>query len=186
MRLFLAITPDESCRVALARDVAPLREEVTGVRWVRDEHVHATLFFLGEVDEGRRSALARAVGPVVAGHPSFMAHLAGGGAFPNWRRPRIAWIGFLDPEPVGRLAADVVRACGALGFQSSRDFQPHVTLGRVTRALASSERARLEEGLLALTGPYPFAVPRVEVVHSKLHAGGPRHSVIEGWPLGPA
>jgi 2'-5' RNA ligase len=186
VRLFLAVTPDEECRRRLVRDTSPLRG-IGAVRWVREEFLHATLAFLGDVDERRRDEILRTVGPVVARHATFSSELSGGGAFPDWKRPRVIWIGFRDPGSIGRLGEDVRRACATIGFTADHArFTPHLTLGRVRSQLGRGEQDRLQEALLALAGPYRFTVERVELVQSILGAGGPRHLVIDELRLGKA
>lgn len=186
MRLFLAVSPDEACRERLARDLAPLRAAVPGIRWVREQQVHATLVFLGEVGEAGRSAVVGAVAPVAARHASFSASLGGGGAFPGWDRPRVVWLGFEDRGPIGALGAAVGRACATVGFPVERDFRPHLTLGRVRDALDRATAERVAAALAALPGPYRFPVRHVDLVRSEPAAKGAVHVVIDRLPLGGA
>jgi 2'-5' RNA ligase len=184
VRLFLAITPDAACRARLARDMGPLHAEGDGIRWVRTDLLHVTLAFLGEVDEERRGMVREQVAPVAAAHPPFVARLSAGGVFPDWKRPRVVWIGFDDPGQLTRLGTDVGRVCASLGFRVDRAFRPHLTIGRVKAALSPTQRDRLARDLEALVGPYPFEVTRVELIQSELGPGGPRHTVLDSLPLG--
>ena len=52
MRLFFAIELGDALLDLLDESTAPLRAEAPEVAWVRREHRHLTLKFLGEVDEG--------------------------------------------------------------------------------------------------------------------------------------
>jgi len=185
VRLFIAVSPDQACRARLAQDLAPLLAE-PGVRWVRPEQLHITLAFLGEVDAARREGIVAAVTPVVARHRAFEGRLAGSGAFPNWQRPRVIWLGFNPPEALLALGTDVQRTCAAIGFPMDRAFRPHLTIGRMQSVPAAAARAHVRDAVARIGGPYPFPVSRVELVHSVLGSGGSRHTVIHEFPLGGA
>jgi 2'-5' RNA ligase len=115
--------------------------------------LHVTLKFLGETPETSVDGIVRAAEAVALGVPAFAVRLRGAGAFPNFRRPRVVWIGIEPAEPLVRLATALDEACARLGFaRETRGFAAHLTLGRVKRELGPGEGVALERmgGALAL------------------------------------
>ena len=142
MRLFFAIELHDELRGALHHAVAPLRATEPDIAWVRPEKLHLTMKFLGEVPEGGVETLARAAGAVAARHRPLELTLGGVGAFPNFRRARVVWMGVASEPRLELLHHDLEVACGDAGFEvEGRPFRPHITLGRV-RAPLSLDRAR--------------------------------------------
>ena len=126
MRLFIAIELPEEAKKELAR----LRMDIPGARWVPSDQIHLTLSFLGEVDE---AALERLTVQLARIHMTeFRIRFGGTGCFPDRRRPRVLWAG-LEPEPsLIALAARVREALLTCGIpQEERPFSPHITLGRI-------------------------------------------------------
>jgi 2'-5' RNA ligase len=66
MRLFVAVDLSAEARQAIAaeqqRIAAALDDRRTSLKWVRPEHMHLTLVFLGSVDDVRVPAVVDAVG----------------------------------------------------------------------------------------------------------------------------
>jgi len=103
------------------------------VRWVRPEGIHLTLKFFGNVPEEKIPLLAQAASSVAQKFGAFRLRLAGLGAFPSERRPRVVWTGLQgDIKELTRLQQQLEEAFVPLGFPpEGRPFVPHVTLGRV-------------------------------------------------------
>lgn len=143
MRLFLALELPAATADEIAAAVAPLRGDPTsGISWVPTHKLHLTLKFLGDADEARVAALAQASDRVAARYHPFEMELAGVGAFPNFRRPRVVWMGVESEPRLELLHHDVELAASAAGYEvEGRPFRPHVTLARM-REPVSTEHAR--------------------------------------------
>jgi 2'-5' RNA ligase len=126
MRLFIAIELPEEAKKELAR----LRMDIPGARWVPSDQIHLTLSFLGEVDEAALERLTGQLARITL--PEIEIHFSGTGCFPDRRRPRVLWIG-LEPNPrLNSLATRVREAVLACGIpQEERPFSPHITLARI-------------------------------------------------------
>ena len=137
MRLFFAIELAEPLRAALDHATAPLRVAEPGIAWVPPAKLHLTMKFLGEVPEQDAPRLVGVAEAVAARHQLFEMTIGGVGAFPNFRRARVVWIG-VAPEPrLELLHHDLEVACGEAGFEvEGRPFRPHITLARVRTPLA--------------------------------------------------
>ncbi len=146
MRLFLALELPSATADELHVVVEPLREREPALAWVPTHKLHLTLKFLGDADEARVAALGQACERVAARHRTFDMQLAGVGAFPNFRRPRVVWMG-VEAEPrLELLHHDVEVAAADVGYEvEGRPFRPHVTLARVREPLPA-DRARAFAG----------------------------------------
>jgi 2'-5' RNA ligase len=142
MRLFFAIELDDALRTALDHAIVPLRAAEPGLAWVRSEKLHLTMKFLGDVSDAGAARLAAAADAVAAQHRPFEMVLGGVGAFPNFRRASVVWMGIESEPRLELLHHDLELACVDAGFTvEGRPFRPHITLARV-RAPLSLDRAR--------------------------------------------
>lgn len=142
MRLFFAIELDDEIRVALHQAVAPLRAGEPDLAWVRPEKLHLTMKFIGDADEADVERLGGAAEAVAARHRPFELTIGGVGAFPNFRRARVVWMGVAGDAKLELLHHDLELACSDAGFEvEGRPFRPHITLARV-RSPLTLDRAR--------------------------------------------
>ncbi|MCC6929216.1 MAG: RNA 2',3'-cyclic phosphodiesterase [Gemmatimonadaceae bacterium] len=140
MRLFVAVTLPDDVRESIARATAELRSAAPRVRWVRPEVLHLTVKFLGERPHGDERRIGDALRPSLAQASGCDATIRGAGAFPNFRRPRVVWLGMHPLAPLAAIARHVDDSLLALGIaRESRPFRAHVTLGRVAPHLATGD-----------------------------------------------
>jgi 2'-5' RNA ligase len=186
VRLFLAVNLPERARRGIREAAAPLREAAPDGAWVREENLHVTLKFLGDVDdETRVAALREALSAAVGRHRAFDVALAGAGAFPNLRAPRIVWFGMEREPRLELLHHDVETACAALGYEvDGRPFRPHVTLARLRGALAPPAARALAAAARGVRWSADVTVGSVDLMRSTLGAGGSRYDLLHAAPLG--
>ena len=134
MRLFIAIEIPPEIKQGIAKVQEQLRE-TTGANagWTRPEGIHLTLKFLGEVEESRIDEIRKALTAAVGANNKLNLEIAGAGAFPNEKNPRVLWLGITgDVEKLGSLQAAAENAMTGLGFErEDRKFSPHLTLARI-------------------------------------------------------
>ncbi len=133
MRTFVAIPLPSECHRMLEQNQGKLRATGADVRWVAVSSIHLTLKFLGEIDTALVPRLSDSLRAACDTQTSFSLRVHGLGCFPNLRNPRVIWCG-IDGEIqlLGQVRSKVEQACSPLGFApEERDFQPHLTLGRV-------------------------------------------------------
>lgn len=189
LRLFVALEVPEEMKSRLAALQAALRRDVPGLQaaWVRPGQMHLTLRFLGAVPAPRVSPLLDSLRQALAGAPALQLEVAGVGAFPGWRHPRVVWVGVVDRSPdrgLERLQQAVQSATHDFAGQpADAAFHPHVTLARVKQVPDPGvlEHWAEGEGRGVLGG---WSVREVVLVRSQLEAGGSRHTVLEALPLG--
>ena len=172
MRAFLAIELPSAVRRRLGEVQRALAEAENGWRWSRPESIHLTLRFLGDVapeDVVKAKPGWRAAASSVA---AFTIHIAGLGAFPSQRRPRVIWAGIVEEPPTGRLFELAQR------FDAASPFTPHLTLARAAdhRARMPSSRESVDCGTAA--------VSEVVLFQSQLRPQGALHTALERFLLG--
>jgi RNA 2',3'-cyclic 3'-phosphodiesterase len=146
---------------------------------------HLTLRFLGDTDPADLDRIAAALAAAFRDRPAFEFTLAGIGAFPSPRRPRVVWIGVTDgADELRALAARLADALASVGVPPEPEpFVPHVTLFRV-RSPRDLDRAR---ALLDGHAPAPPArtvrVSTVVLKESVLGRDGPHHRTVRAFPL---
>jgi RNA 2',3'-cyclic 3'-phosphodiesterase len=178
-RLFVALAPDPSTRERLAAAAAGLRAALgpaaRDLRFVAPAALHLTVRFLGDVEDARLAEVSAALAAAAAGTPPLALEVRGGGAFPDARRPRAAFLAVHgDLGPLGALAAALETRLVAAGFPPERhSFRPHLT---VARTRDRRRPAGLVEALAAAAPePIPWRAREVTLFQSHLGAGGARH-----------
>lgn len=158
------------------------RRMAPGVRWVKADHLHITLRFLGDVEDRKAEALIDGLESLVEMAP-FRFNLAGIGAFPDRKRPRVIWTGIdKGKEEVVSLAETVERIVESCGLpREPKRFSPHVTLGRV-KSPASFDDFWAEAEATPFVGKAVDA-NSVRLIWSTLTSHGPVYRDVESFPL---
>jgi len=174
MRCFLAIELPVEISDRLAQLGARLRRCPVRATWVRAEHMHLTLRFLGETDDDACGAVVAHLRACMRGVAVFELHVQGAGAFPNARRPSVVWAG-AGPltgalETVQARCEEAARLAGLA--PESKPFHPHITLARVKDRQPSPELTHAIERERAFTAG-EFVVRGVSLFSSELTPRGP-------------
>jgi 2'-5' RNA ligase len=190
IRSFIAIELPASLTALLATVQQELREilgpSARAVKWTRPEGTHLTLQFLGDVPASRLGQIeAGIVRACEKSEGPLMLEVRGIGTFPNLhppptRMPRVIWMGLGGKESdLARLHAlrqAVVDELRPLGFKPDKEFNPHLTLGRVRDGISPADLQALVE-VLAYPDERPvaagtFPVTAVSLMKSELKPGG--------------
>jgi RNA 2',3'-cyclic 3'-phosphodiesterase len=167
VRLFAAIDLSPETQDAMAaeqkRIAASLGASAAPLKWVRPDHAHLTLVFLGEVDAAAVPLLVDTFGLDVA-VPPFDIVFSGIGVFPARGAPRVLWIGIgAGGSPLSTVQIALTARVSARGIPiEARDFHPHLTLARWTRSRPSDRHRALAAGR-------PGAVARQRVEWATLY-----------------
>lgn len=162
MRLFVALDIDDPIRERIARFVEGVRNFAPDARWAKEESLHVTLKFIGEQAESSVDRIKEALA-ATAGR-STQVVFRGYGFFPTPNSARVFWIGMEAGPELAALAAEVDAKLTPLGIaKEERNFTPHLTLARSSRASGAPGRRkedgprrtfhRLQEKLSALPAP---------------------------------
>jgi 2'-5' RNA ligase len=180
-RLFVALELPSAAREALGRWRSAFVSEISGLRLVRPEDLHATLCFLGSRPEKEIDQIAAAC-RVAAGEPA--ADSAFGEAL--WlpaRRPRVLAVSLSDPDrTIARIQSVLSSALVRGGWYApeSRPFLGHVTVARVGRD------ARIRRVELPAPPTSAMSCSRVTLYRSRLSSAGARYESLASVELGSA
>lgn len=137
IRTFICIELAEKVRQRIADLQTDLKKYNAKIRWVNPKSIHLTLKFLGDVDEHSINDIAYATETACQGISPISIGINQTGAFPNFRRPRVLWVGV--DEPTGfllQLAKNIEKELAELGYpKEKRKFSPHLTIGRIKSLL---------------------------------------------------
>jgi 2'-5' RNA ligase len=187
MRIFVAVALNAALREAVAGLRSRLNAAASSLRWVPPGNLHLTLKFLGEIAERRVARVTDAVREVAGRARPFSIVLAGMGAFPSPRRPRVVWVGVgQGADELVALARDLDTTLRRMKFpKEARPFRPHLT---VARAKQSGPVPDLAGPLGALGGVVvgTQAVDALFVMESMLHPSGAIYRPVEEMRLGEA
>jgi 2'-5' RNA ligase len=181
MRSFIALEMPPAVKEHAAGLIRELRSSGAGMKWVEPANLHLTLKFLGEVDPGLLPEVKAALERACAATPALELAVAGCGAFPGLKRPKVAWLGLSGQvEELAGLAEAVQAAVEPLGFAPERrGFKAHLTLGRLRRGKRGGKKgpstAPLSRELAALAGHVGprFLGDQVVLMKSTLTSSGP-------------
>lgn len=174
MRQFLGIPLPEDVRRSAAAARIALMVPGAGWRFAREEGLHVTIRFLGEVDPARRDELDDAWREAARGAGRLTLRLRGAAVFPSARRPRVLAVRVCDEGgegSLGRLADRVERAACEYGFPpAGRPFDAHVTLARARRGVRVDSPTVEHVGDLGA-----FIAEHLVLYRSELDRGGSRY-----------
>jgi 2'-5' RNA ligase len=173
IRTFIAVELPVEIHETLRQLQAILRGSLPDARWTKATNIHLTMKFLGDVEISRINAISAALKNIAYQFDPFTMSLAGIGAFPNSRKPRIIWVGLEEgADELVQMAKQIEGAMRRLGFPNEkRPFRPHLTVGRVrnlkhpmvmTEGLERADVGNLGE----------FTVQRISLIKSQLDPAG--------------
>lgn len=175
MRCFLAVDVPEDIKDRMSK----LQQELAGLdtRLVDKESMHFTLKFLGEVDEGKMKAVAKAASGIKT--PRFTVRIRGIGFFPAAGFIRVVWAG-TESEQFLSLHIAVNEALSSV-FPKEKPV-PHLTLARV-------RTQKYREELLEFARRHEnedfgaFAPDKITLKKSTLTSKGPVYEDVEVFEL---
>lgn len=168
-RLFFALWPDETLCDALLQHSKPWLRKSNG-RVVRQENLHITLAFLGNVDATQQTCVGQMADRVSS--EAFRLEL---NCLAYWPQPRVVWAG-TDETPVAFVELAMALQKGARDCGLNIDRRPpvaHLTLKRKVSKALSGEKIE----------PLDWGVTEFYLVASKTHADGVEYQRLRSWPL---
>jgi RNA 2',3'-cyclic 3'-phosphodiesterase len=133
MRMFFAFEIPAPIVEYLSGVTEGLARRVDGIRWVKNDGIHITVKFLGEVAESKIAPMHEALKPAGEIYAPIPACLDKIDAFPNKRRARVIVVTLSQGvETMQTIFSQVEERLDALMEieREERAFLPHITLGR--------------------------------------------------------
>ncbi|HNQ89467.1 MAG TPA: RNA 2',3'-cyclic phosphodiesterase [Verrucomicrobiota bacterium] len=188
-RAFVALDLSEPLRKTIRRLQQDARACVDhpALRWVHPDLLHLTLLFYATVPVPLLPQLESALESACQGTGTLALRLAGTGAFPDLRSPRVLWVGITgDVGRLHTLQQRVTRASAPFAAPiDDRPFHPHLTIGRIRSPLDTPSLRNLRNALEAAT-PGESGVWTLEAAHlirSELTPHGPKYTPLRRFPL---
>ena len=176
VRAFIAVEPSDEARAEVARVASAVGSAgVNGARPVRDEGLHITLRFLGDVDIEDVPRVAEAARAASLRVEPFELELGGVGAFPTLGRARALFVGVDGEIETLTLLRDSIEAeLSKVGFRrDGRRFSPHITVARIRdRVSRPDRRAIVEAARSANHARVAFRVDALRLFQSTLTPEG--------------
>src|SRR5436190_14940968 len=181
MRLFIAIDLDDGARSAIAGEQKRLAAAFgdsrrSSIKWVRPDHMHLTLVFLGEVDEGRAAPIIEEAGADLPHNP-FDLQFEGVGVFPPRGAPNVLWLGVTTgAEPAIALQQAVGGRVRQHGVPlDTRPFHPHLTLARYRNSRPADRQQVMSMKFHEVASVH---VDHVTLYQSRLSPAGPSYTTL--------
>ena len=184
-RTFVALEIPTDLGATVIDYIKDLRDKVPGVSasWSREDSLHLTLKFLGEVPVARIDDVSAAASAAVRASGPFELILADSGVFPSRGKPNVLWIGIEDPQAgLPAVHQRLEEELAARGFaRDTRAYHPHLTIARIRKPhgakdLAAAHRASDFAG-------QTFTAQELVVFRSELLPQGSRHTAISRHAL---
>ncbi|HEY4789319.1 MAG TPA: RNA 2',3'-cyclic phosphodiesterase [Bacteroidales bacterium] len=134
MRSFIAV--DISPTPEIRNLIADLKQNLRGLdlKYTEINNYHITLSFLGEIPDVEVNAICKDLGMIIFNRIELS--LAGLGVFKSGSNPQVVWIGIKTDDNFIKLWEHVNQTISNYGFKTDkREFSPHLTIGRVRKAL---------------------------------------------------
>ena len=185
MRAFVAVELTEEIRAALGRALDGLARTGAPVKWTASKNLHLTLKFLGAVAEEDVPRAVEILRKCAAAAAPFELAIAGIGAFPDLRRPRVIFArGVETPASATALAKRLDREMTRVGAERERrPLRAHITLGRVRKP---GRMDALKEHMEKLDARDfgRMTVNEIALIKSDLTPDGPIYTAVECAALG--
>lgn len=185
-RVFCAVELPSSVRKKLIEHISRLRELAPDVQasWSREQNLHLTLKFLGQVQTSRLDRLSKAAATATSRISTIQLSIEETGVFPKHGKPRVLWVGVKDEsDGLRELHRRLEDACDREGFaKEDRTFHPHLTLARLRNPQSAHQLVTAHKQLHF--DPTPVTVSELLVFRSELSPKGSKYSVISRHALG--
>ena len=162
MRLFIAALLPREIQSGIDEYIKTIRPRCEGVKWERREKLHITLKFLGNVEDSKAKQISSVLSGIVDNNAPLSMEIQRFGGFPALSNPRIIFVGLTDNPSLSEIHATINSELEPHGFdKESRNFIPHVTIGRVKSkfrvkgTIPPPSRVRFEINEIALIRSVP-------------------------------
>lgn len=184
-RAFIAIELPDDIREIVYRALNPTMNKLAQyVKWVEQNNLHLTLRFLGQIDSNVQEKIKNSLLQVTTAYSPMLFTLNELGVFPNWREPRVLWMGLhvVSGELIS-LQKEIESIVQKAGLKpENQRFHPHITIGRVKST--NDFVARCWRGTKLPQMPN-FWVKDVVIFKSTLLPTGPIYEPIQKFQLSP-
>ena len=179
IRTFISFDTPEHIRREMKILQDELKDSHADVKWESIDKFHATIKFLGNVEETLLPKVLSTCEQSLSTGSSFGIAYQSLGCFPNKKNPRVIWIGCDNPDGKLLQIKNILdKALLSLGFGiEDRPFHPHITLGRIRTPKGFSDLLPMLENLTFHR--YEAVIAEIIVFKSILKPEGSSYSIIK-------
>jgi 2'-5' RNA ligase len=179
IRTFIAFDTPDHIRNEMKILQDELKKSRADVKWEPIDKFHATIKFLGNIEEALLPKVLSTCEQSLTTCSSFGIAYQSLGCFPNKKNPRVIWIGCDNPDgKLLQIKNTLDKALFPLGFEiEDRPFHPHITLGRIKIPKGFSDLLPMLENLTFHR--YEAVIEEIIVLKSILKPEGSSYSIIK-------
>ncbi|RPI74339.1 MAG: RNA 2',3'-cyclic phosphodiesterase [Desulfobacteraceae bacterium] len=184
-RSFLAFELSGPLKETMHRVSRELKKTALDAKWVKVDHIHLTLMFLGDIEEQSINQIDTAARAACGLYAPFSVSLKSMGCFPNKKKARVLWLGVGgDLSRMAGFQKILQKDLNPLNVkEEDREFKPHLTLGRFR---TPGNQSHLLDSILQqyqnLTSPM-ISLAELVLFKSDLKPGGAIYTKLKTWPL---
>ena len=176
MRLFIAINFKENEKKQIQNVIREIEKNSIQGRFVKNEHMHLTLEFLGEVTEEKVPVIKNAIKQIT--FEPFTMNLSSLGYFKR-RQGDIYWLGIEHNDTLFEIQARLHDSLIREGFElENRPYKPHITIGRKVKMKENFSTDALSNRISGIN----INVDKVDLMKSEFINGKLAHSIIYTYP----
>jgi RNA 2',3'-cyclic 3'-phosphodiesterase len=180
VRSFLALEIPADTVAYVKGIIDRLAKRTEGVRWVKNDGIHVTIKFLGEIEEAMAETIKEVLGPVGGRYAPVKARLGQLDAFPSMRSARVIIVKLKEGvEKIQVIFSDIEEGLEGIHVErEKRGLVPHITLGRsrIPKAFPNGDPTPIEER--------EFLIENLVLFKSTLTPGGAIYAPIWKIKLG--
>ncbi|MBU8891509.1 MAG: RNA 2',3'-cyclic phosphodiesterase [Bacteroidales bacterium] len=182
-RTFIAIKISNTKSISEVYQNIRLELKDERVKWVEEQNLHITLAFLGDTDEKDIDNVCNMLSEYTEGLNPFLIKITGLGVFRNVNNPKALWLGIKKSEDLNQIYNKINVAISLFGFTiQSKDFRPHLTIGR-TKFLKNRSKLKNLIEKYKETQIEQLKISEVYFYESILTSEGPVYKVIKKYNL---
>lgn len=172
IRTFIALEISNVIRKQITNIQKNLMNKGAEIRWIKNDNIHLTLRFLGEIENKYHDKIFEAMNNVAEDARSLNLSLTGLGMFPDENHPTVIWVGIGgEVEELRQMAEKCDYYLTEIGFEiKKRHFRPHITIGRIKKI--ANKNLFISELKDVEINQTVFKVDKLNVVKSDLKPTG--------------
>lgn len=184
MRCFVAIEIPNRIQEILGQVQVQIRSKIGPASWTKIGNYHITLKFLGDIENHNVDNVRSALEKVAKKNKPYSIEIGGIGAFPNFVRPRVLWVGLKrGAVQTTSLAHTINSELYKINNSKETRFHPHFTLARLKRPINLKPFSRLFENYKTVDGTL-HTVDKITLVRSELHPDGAVYTPLNIYSIG--
>jgi 2'-5' RNA ligase len=188
IRSFIAAEIDPAIQAKILQIIITLKQKIhEGVKWVSDQNIHLTLKFFGDIEQDKLTLLSDALQTTLVSFSPITIELAGIGAFPDNKRPRVVWVGIKDSPALMKMTSAIEELAVKTGVKAEeRAYSAHITLGRVAKNADYLDIMKVGEAIssLKVSEIGTQIIHELVIFRSDLQHEGPTYTRIYKLQLG--